>query len=98
MEIIEIKKYLKDNKITYEKLSELSQVPLNTLKNIFSGRTPTPRIDTIQSIEKALGLDNNSSSAANTINTELLNLIPLLTPQQVEQTVDFVKFLLSKNS
>lgn len=61
MKISEIKKYLKDNKITYEKLSELSQVPLNTLKNIFSGRTPTPRIDTIQSIEKALGLDKSFS-------------------------------------
>ena len=61
MEIREIKSFLKANKITYEQLSEKSKIPLNTLKNIFSGRTPTPRIDTVQAIKQALGLDKEKS-------------------------------------
>lgn len=58
MEIQAIKTHLKAHKITYEQLSEKSKIPLNTLKNIFSGRTPNPRIDTMQAIEEALGLSS----------------------------------------
>ena len=57
MDIQSTKSYLKSNKITYEQLSERSGIPLNTLKNIFSGRTPNPRIDTMQAIEEALELN-----------------------------------------
>ncbi len=60
MEIKEIKKELKKRKISYENLSSLSGVPLNTLKNIFSERTPHPRIDTMQAIERALGITGGS--------------------------------------
>lgn len=51
------KNNLKEKGITYEKLSEMSGIPLNTLKNIFRGKTEHPRIDTVQAIERALGLD-----------------------------------------
>lgn len=54
MTIEEIKKYLKKHKINYDELSLKSNIPLNTLKNIFSGRTPNPRIDTMQAIEDAI--------------------------------------------
>ena len=60
MDVQAIKGYLKANKITYEQLSEKSGIPLNTLKNIFSGRTPNPRIDTIQAIMRALELDQSA--------------------------------------
>ena len=61
MDIIEIKKYMKDNKITYEMLSAKSEIPLNTLKNIFRGKTLNPRIDTMQAIEKALGIEKEKA-------------------------------------
>lgn len=60
MDVQAIKGVLKANKITYEQLSEKSGIPLNTLKNIFSGRTPNPRIDTIQAIMRALELDQSA--------------------------------------
>lgn len=63
MDIIEIKKYLKEHKITYKMLAEMSGVPESTLKNIFGGFTPNPRIDTIEAIERALGLNEKSSPA-----------------------------------
>ena len=56
-DILKIKECLKQRKITYSQLAEMSGVPLNTLKNIFGGFTPNPRIDTINAIETALGLD-----------------------------------------
>lgn len=43
--------------ITFEELSKLSGVPVQTLHNIFRGHTTTPRIDTVQAIERALGLE-----------------------------------------
>lgn len=54
--IQDYKKHLKQIGMTYEQLSEKSGIPLNTLKNIFRGKTAHPRIDTVQSIERALGL------------------------------------------
>ena len=56
----EIKDYLRKNRITYAVLSEKSGIPEGTLKNIFSGFTKSPRIDTIIAIEKALGLDQRA--------------------------------------
>lgn len=63
MTISEIKLYMKSNRITYQELSDKSQIPLNTLKNIFSGSTKNPRIDTMQAIERALGLDEKKPLA-----------------------------------
>lgn len=60
MDIKAIKQELKKRKMSYENLSLQSGVPLNTLKNIFSERTPHPRIDTMQAIERALGLADSS--------------------------------------
>lgn len=56
MSIEEIKKYLKTKNITYQELSDRSNVPLNTIKNIFRGKTENPRIDTMNAIETALGI------------------------------------------
>lgn len=69
MEIQATKAYLKANKITYEQLSERSGIPLNTLKNIFSGRTEHPRIDTMQAIKDALGLNQADLQITNTDKT-----------------------------
>lgn len=51
-----LKVKLKSMGMTYEQLSTKSGIPLNTLKNVFCGRTENPRIDTLQAIERALGI------------------------------------------
>lgn len=63
MDIMEIKKYLKEQKITYKMLAETSGVPESTLKNIFGGFTSNPRMDTIEAIERALGINEKSPPA-----------------------------------
>ncbi len=57
MQIDEIKKFMKENKITYENLAEKSGLSISTIKKIFSKQAKYPRIDTMQAIEHALGLD-----------------------------------------
>lgn len=55
--VAKVKKELEKQHMTYKELSEKSEVPLDTLNNFFRGKTKNPRIDTIQAIEHALGLD-----------------------------------------
>ena len=61
MEIQEIKAYMKSNKITYEELANRSGLSISTIKKIFSGISKYPRVDTMQIIEKSLGLDKEKS-------------------------------------
>ena len=44
-------------KITYDELSAKSGVPVSTIYDLFRGVTTAPRVDTLQAIERALGLD-----------------------------------------
>ena len=55
-----IREELKRRKMTYKELSEISGVPIDTLNNFFRGKTKNPRIDTMQAIERALGIENHS--------------------------------------
>ena len=54
--IEQLKERKKELGITFDELSEKSGIPKTTLTNILCGKTLTPRIDTMQAIENALGL------------------------------------------
>jgi len=43
-------------KLSYDEIAELSGIPKTTVTNILTGRTQNPRIDTLKSIEEALGI------------------------------------------
>lgn len=58
MDIQNVKKYMKKNRITYEELAMRSKLSISTIKKIFSGISQYPRIDTIQAIENALGIEH----------------------------------------
>lgn len=57
MKIETLKQKKKETRITFDELSEKSGIPKRTLENIFHGITKNPRIDTINAIENALGLN-----------------------------------------
>ncbi len=57
-----LKAYAKSADITYETISEKSGIPVSTLKKIFSGKTSNPRLDTVQAIERALGINEKRPS------------------------------------
>lgn len=67
-----MKKILKERKINYAKLSELSGISINTIKSVFCGKTKNPTIDTVNALKCALGLntDDNDGIAQNYITQE----------------------------
>jgi len=54
----ELNNLRKEKKISFEKLSELSGIPKSTIEKVLLEITPHPRIDTVQAIEKALGISS----------------------------------------
>ena len=89
--IQEIKKYMKENNITYQELSDRSGIPLNTLKNLFRGKTKNPRIDTMQAIEKALGIENKKTPSDETEGAqEWMQLYYVLTDENRDLLVKLV--------
>lgn len=105
MNIQEIKIYLKNNKISYDQLSQMSGVGLNTIKSIFSGRTQNPRIDTINAIKDCLGLNEKEPTPELVRNKLLKDLadkniqledLDRLTPTQRELVTVMIQQLLNK--
>ena len=57
MEIQEIKNFMKKKKISYAQLAEMTGLSVSTITKIFGGFAKYPRVDTMQAIERALGLE-----------------------------------------
>ena len=51
------RKVKKEKNLTIEDISKLSNIPKGSVQNIFCGYVPNPRIDTVEAIEKALGIN-----------------------------------------
>jgi transcriptional regulator with XRE-family HTH domain len=100
MEIKEIKQYLKDHGITYKQLSKMCGVPESTLKNIFGGFTEHPRVDTMDAIENALGLNEFP------VVPEELKKIPVafyegldgLTDESMQDILEYIQFVKEKQN
>ena len=70
MGLEKINEYKKRMWITTEELSNLSGVPVGTLNKILSGATKDPKLETLKSIARVLGLtlnDFDDSTAPRTI-------------------------------
>lgn len=52
MTIAEMKERKRELGYTYEKIAELSDVPLGTVQKIFAGVTKSPRYETLLALEK----------------------------------------------
>lgn len=57
------KRRRKELGLRYEDLAEKSGVSKRSIEDIFRGYTTTPRIDTVEAIERALGINEKSSPA-----------------------------------
>lgn len=61
MDIETLKQRKKELKITLDELSSTSGIAKRTLEDVFRGKTKNPRIDTMQAIERALGLEEKEN-------------------------------------
>ena len=57
------KKRRKELGLRYEDLAEKSGVSKRSIEDIFRGYTTSPRIDTVEAIERALGINEKSPPA-----------------------------------
>lgn len=96
MNIEQIKKVMKERKITQQQLSKLAGIPLPTLKCIFIGRTPNPRIDTMQAIEKALGLDKKFMPDISVEERQFIEALRELTEEEKKEFLSIAQFIISK--
>ena len=94
--IDELKQRKKALGITYDALATRSNVPLRTLENIFNGITKHPRIDTMQAIERALGLENEKTPSDDLSDGEkaLLDLFRQVPVEQREMVLQMIKVAL----
>ena len=65
MNIEILKDEMKRQGLNQIKLAEISGIPLQTIRNIFSEKTKNPRIDTIQNIERALNINEGKTKNEN---------------------------------
>ena len=96
MDINLIKTVMRERKMTQKDLSDMTGVPLQTIKYIFTGRTLYPRIDTVEAIEKALGLDKSEDIAISAEDRELIELIKQLSDEETKELSNFVDFIIAK--
>lgn len=63
MDLTEWKKAKKQKGMTIADIAEKANLPKGTVQNIFAGYVPSPRLDTVRAIERALGIDNSTFSS-----------------------------------
>ncbi len=70
------KKVKKEKKMTIADIATAANLPKGTVQNIFCGYIPNPRIDTIEAIERALGIDKQpTATISNEITEERLQAL-----------------------
>ena len=102
-EIEEIKTYMKANKITYKKLTEMTGLGISTIKDTFRGET-SPNLTTLTKIKSALGFDRKHSfeDVENKLTLELGKLgiateeLDKLSDEQIQLLVNMAKQFLNK--
>jgi transcriptional regulator with XRE-family HTH domain len=98
MDIEGLKLLKKQKKMTLQQISDMSGIPKRTVDDIFSGKTKNPRIDTMQAIERALGLENEKTPTDELSEGEkqLIALIKELTDEEAQELSNYIDFIISK--
>ena len=90
--------------LSLEDVAKAANLPKSTVEKILFGVVKYPRIDTMQAIEKALGLDKTQEerelkelyAGATEEKKQLFDLIMSLSDEQVDKLTEFADFLISK--
>lgn len=97
VDIETLKTIKKQKKLTLQEIADRSGIPKRTLEDIFRGYTKNPRLDTLQAIERALGIEEEKNAPEYTdAERQLFELIKQLTDEETEELSNFVDFILSK--
>ena len=89
------KKAKKEKKLSYDDLAEITGYSRSTITNIFCGYIDLPRYETIQAIERALGLDESVPEMTDD-EKKLMEFIKQLTPEETKELSTFIDYIISK--
>lgn len=90
------KRIKKERKLTLQDISDLSNIPKRTVDDIFSGKTTNPRSDTVDAIEKALGLDNETFTDISAEERDFIEVFRQLTEEEKKEFISIADFILAK--
>ena len=78
--------------------TEITQISIRQLYYIFGGKAKNPGVETVQAIEKALGLDEKTPPDEDLSEgeRELIELVSQLTDEEIKEIAQFIEFLVSK--
>jgi transcriptional regulator with XRE-family HTH domain len=98
MEIEKLQQARRAKKLSYDDLAKLTGYSRSTITNIFCGYIEFPRHETIQAIERALGLDEEKRPPSELTEgeQELFNLISQLTEDEIDELSNFIDYIISK--
>ena len=90
------KKRKKELKLTFEDLSVNTGLSVRTLKSLFTGERSNTTTFTVQSIEKALGLDEIEFSDISQEEQDFIEVFRQLTEEEKIEFTNIANFILSK--
>lgn len=96
MDILLWKQKKKELKLTNQGISDISGVPKRTVEDIFAGVTKFPRSDTVDAIEKALGLKIEQPQEVSPKVKELVNLLMQFDDKALEDALSVIKIIAKK--
>ena len=90
------KKRKKELNLTFEDLSVITSVSVRTLKSVFSGERKNTTTFTVQAIEKALGLDNETFTDISAEERDFIEVFRQLTEEEKKEFISIADFILAK--
>ena len=101
MGLEKIAEYKKKMGLTTDELSQKSGVPIGTLNKILSGATKDPKLETLKSIAKVLGLSLNDFDDLTEIDAGTIAAHKddeLFTDEELQKIEEYKKLLLAARS
>lgn len=83
-------------KLSLQDISNKTEISISALKDIFRGATTDPRIETVQRIEDALGLNEKPQEEITEEQKTLFALINELTDEETQELSNYIDYIISK--
>ena len=93
------KKRKKELNLSFEELAEITQISIRQLYYIFGGKAKNPGVETVDRIERALGIEKTpSDEELSEGERKLIELVSQLTDDEIKQIAQFIQFLVSQRT
>jgi transcriptional regulator with XRE-family HTH domain len=91
----------KEKHLSYDDLAKITGYSRSTITNIFCGYIDLPRHETIQAIERALGLEEQKTPPVQELTEdeqEIFTIISQLTDEEIQEARAILQYILNKRA